>query len=625
MICTQVEASLPHAIVVANHTPPTLGAFEVQGLGYCATQAIRCCSKFGSAVFPRAKDVAARLVAVAAQPRVRAPLAGETRSLTVRCSECVHSASTACLGGVPVILFRATLGGCCAYRRSDAELAEADAVFRRAWSTARRARTAPGYCAVGAWGSLDVARWLRAYGLGASDVGPFMTRARIKRGPDLLRLDDDELVRIGVASKLRRRAMLASLDQFRDRPTEDPQIDLEPPTSTVNASALAAWERVSATTTDDEGIAVFVVANEGTFVAAHVPDVANPPCTSLLAATYHAASGSAVRVDDDSTGAVDLTLRLEPKLHTLCVRLKAGDCADTFAAENLGDIPIILVTRRRRTQYVVKTGQDGVATFRIPTDDYVLAAGMVPIRACDAPDHVTALEADLALARRVGMNYFRGVRRRMQTAARRAVRQRRLRRRVGWGSAVIKVQVTRWVKRYRRNRTHAISGQTVVRGFLQRVRLANLRWTAVRVQSLRRRVVATRVVAVRRVERNRVAALRIQTAARGALLRARFATNHRAATRVQAFRRGIAAKRVVAARTKGIRRALDALLLAFAASMSASALAAATRTAAEAWRRERHAPVVAVAPAPAPTAAPAPAQTAPAAAEAPAPSSLACL
>ena len=622
MIYMQVEASLPHAIVVANHTPPTLGAFEVQGLEYRAAQAIRCCSKHGSAAFPRANDVAARLVAAAAPPRFRAALAGESRSLVVRCLEGVDSALKACPGGVSIVLFRATLGGCCVYGRSNAKPADAASVFCQARSTALHARTAPGYDAVDAWGCLDVARWLRAHGLGASDVGPFMTRARIERGPDLLRLDDDVLVRAGLTSKLRRRAMLASLDQFRDRPTEEPRVYLEPPVSAVDASALAAWERVSVTTTDGEGVAVFAVADEGTFVAAHATDVggAKSSGASRLAATYYEASSPAVRVDDDSTGPVDLTLCLEPKLHTLCVRLEVGDGADACAAEeNLGGIPIILVTRRRRTQYVVKTGQDGVAEFRIPTDDYVLTAGMVPVRACG--DHVTTLEVDLALARRIGMNYFRGACRRMQTAARRAVRRRRLRRRVDWGRAVIKILVARWVKRYRRNRAHAISGQTIVRGFLQRVRLANLRRAAVRVQSLHRQIVAKRFVAARRAERNRVAALRIQTVARGALRRARLATRHRAAARVQAFRRGIAARSVVAARIKAIRRAREARLYTFAAARSASALAAARAAAAETWRcRQRDVP----APAPSPSPAPAPAASS-ATAEAPAPSPFADL
>ena len=124
-----------------------------------------------------------------------------------------------------VVLFRAALGGCRAFRKMDeaGNLTDANpggaaarVVFRRARETARRSNAAPGYGAVCAWGRVDVARWLRAHGV--DDVGPFVARARVYDGPDLLRLDDETLERVGVASKLRRRAMLASLDIFRGGP-----------------------------------------------------------------------------------------------------------------------------------------------------------------------------------------------------------------------------------------------------------------------------------------------------------------------------------------------------------------------------------------------------------------------
>ena len=46
----------------------------------------------------------------------------------------------------------------------------------------------------------------------------------------------------------------------------------------------------------------------------------------------------------------------------------------------------VLVTRRRRTRYVCKTDKHGVATVRIPTDDYILTAGMIPLRASNEDD-----------------------------------------------------------------------------------------------------------------------------------------------------------------------------------------------------------------------------------------------
>ena len=44
-----------------------------------------------------------------------------------------------------------------------------------------------------------------------------MARAKLQRGPDLLRLDDELLVDLGITLKLQRRAMLESLNQFRGR------------------------------------------------------------------------------------------------------------------------------------------------------------------------------------------------------------------------------------------------------------------------------------------------------------------------------------------------------------------------------------------------------------------------
>ena len=59
-IRARLEATLPHTLVAANHTPPTLGAFEVKGLAYRSDEMHILHSKLGSDVFPRPDDVMAR-------------------------------------------------------------------------------------------------------------------------------------------------------------------------------------------------------------------------------------------------------------------------------------------------------------------------------------------------------------------------------------------------------------------------------------------------------------------------------------------------------------------------------------------------------------------------------------
>ena len=166
MIYTQVEASLPHAIVVANHTPPTLGAFEVQGLEYRAARAIRCSST--GAAFPRANDVAARLVAAAARVSVRPWL--EVTAWSCSASK-VSTPLQKPVTAASYRLFRATLGGCCVYGRSNARPAGRPRSSARP-GRPRGTRTAPGYDAVDAWGCLDVARWLRAPGWAPATSAP---------------------------------------------------------------------------------------------------------------------------------------------------------------------------------------------------------------------------------------------------------------------------------------------------------------------------------------------------------------------------------------------------------------------------------------------------------------------
>ena len=102
-----------------------------------------------------------------------------------------------------------------------------------------------------------------------------MARAKLQRGPDLLRLDDELLVDLGITFKLQRRAMLESLNQFRGDCDAGSRLEEK---SSVKGSFRKAWDRVSAHRdldnakqhawervstlhhhTDEEGVATFYV------------------------------------------------------------------------------------------------------------------------------------------------------------------------------------------------------------------------------------------------------------------------------------------------------------------------------------------------------------------------------
>jgi len=93
----------------------------------------------------------------------------------------------------------------------------------------------------------------------------------------LLKLDDEALAACGVASKLQRRAMLASLEAFRSHPEDGVEaVKALKHVESPRAPDTGAWERVGEATTDQQGYASFLVREEGTYVPCHVPPGALP-------------------------------------------------------------------------------------------------------------------------------------------------------------------------------------------------------------------------------------------------------------------------------------------------------------------------------------------------------------
>ena len=176
-------------------------------------------------------------------------------------------------------------------------------------------------------------------------------------------------------------------------------------------------------------------------------------------------------------------------------------------AESLEGIPLILVTRRRRTRYVAKTDKDGVATVRIPTDDYILTAGMIPIRASNEDDDpatsVSRCDVSLYKARKVAMLYYERAHLRLQEAMMRAVRRRRLARHIDYSIARINVQMHRWLRRTRLRKARAITIEAAARAKFGRDRVKRMHAGATPLQALARR---NRGAAVAAELRDRVAA-----------------------------------------------------------------------------------------------------------------------